>query len=168
MRPMMKILPCSVVLAALAAAASPAVAGGSKNSIGVGAQIQLSGTAGATVTYDAGQFHVTGLVGLADPPGPNNGEVDVGGSFYWHIGSTAMSDFGLGAALGIQSVNLGNPTNDNQTNIFIDPGFQIRAFIASNVSLSFTGGFSLELGDNSGLLFGGHVTGAAGVTYFFF
>lgn len=168
MPPMMKILPSSVVLASLVLATTPALAGGSKNSIGVGAEFELSGVRGATVSYDAGQFHVTGLVGINDPDGPDNGEVDVAGGFYWHVGTTAMSDFGLGARLGMQFSRLGNPTDNNQTNIFLEPGFQIRAFIASNVALSFTGGFMLGVGDDKTFAFGGDITGDAGVTYYFF
>ena len=60
------------------------------------------------------------------------------------------------------------------TLLFIEPAFQIRAFLASNVALSFTGGFSIGAADASDLVIGGQVTGIdgqvtgmAGVHYYF-
>lgn len=164
---MTKILSCSVIAAALLVSSS-AFAGGSKGSIGVGAEVQLSGLSGIGVDFDGGQFHVGGLFSAANPDGPDNGVVDIGGHFYFHVASTSMADFGLGGAIGIQMNRLGDPSDDNETNIFIDPGFQVRAFLNSNVSINLTGGFSIGVGDNKGFGLGAFPTGAAGFTYYFF
>jgi hypothetical protein len=164
---MMKILSSSMLLATLLIA-TPAFAGGSKGAIGVGAELQLSGVSGIGVDYDAGMFHVGGLVGAANPDGADNGDIQIGAHFYYHVASTSMSDFGVGGGIGIDFNRLGDPGDDNQTNIFLDPGFQIRAFIASNVALSFTGGFTIGVGDSKGFALGAAPNAAAGVSYYFF
>jgi hypothetical protein len=52
--------------------------------------------------------------------------------------------------------------------VFIQPGFQIRLFVASNVALSASGGFNIAAADAEGLLLDGDLTGALGVHYYFF
>lgn len=153
------------------ASVGTARAGGQPNSIGVGAELQVSGVGGLSVNYDAGKFHAGGFFGYFDPQGPNNVTVDVGGRFFFHIASTAMSDFSLGGSIGIESANdaPGNP--NRHTDVFIEPGFQIRAFIVSNVALSFTGGIVIGAADISELDLtsntSGRVTGMAGIHYYF-
>jgi hypothetical protein len=77
-----------------------------------------------------------------------------------------MSDFSVGGSLGVRSEGQG-PDNDSSTEVFIEPGFQIRAFLASNVALSFTGGFSIGAADASELVLDGQLSGLAGVHYYF-
>jgi hypothetical protein len=146
-------------------------AGGQPNSIGVGAELQISGVGGLSINYDAGKFHAGGFFGYFDPQGANNSTVDVGGRFFFHIASTAMSDFSLGGSLGIENANdAGNP-NNRHTDVFIEPSFQIRAFIVPNVALSFTGGIVIGAADISELDLtsntSGRVTGMAGIHYYF-
>ena len=170
-------------LAALivAATASVASAGGQAGSIGVGAEYQLSGLGGVSVNYDAGQFHLGGFLGYYDPNGPDNTVVEIGGRFYYHVHSTAMSDFGIGGGFGLASEPAGGGPNNNQnTNVYLEPGFQIRLFIASNVALSFTGGLVIGLIDAGGAAITGQgiggapafdtvgFSGGAGVHYYFF
>ena len=167
---MKKILLAAIIVFASAGTAS---AGGQPGSIGVGAEFQLSGLGGLSANYDAGRFHVGGFFGVEDPTGPNNTTIDVGGRFFFHVASTASSDFGVGGSLGIESTHdmAGNSVND----VFIEPSFQIRAFVATNVALSFTAGISigaadaggLEISGGSGGLFTTAVTGQAGVHYYF-
>lgn len=153
------------------ASAGTASAGGQPNSIGVGAELQVSGLGGLSVNYDAGKFHAGGFFGYFDPQGANNTTVDVGGRFFFHIASTATSDFSLGGSLGIESANdaPGNP--NRHTDVFIEPSFQIRAFIVSNVALSFTGGIVIGAADASELDLtsntSGRLTGMAGIHYYF-
>ena len=168
---MRKILSSSFVIAALLAAA-PAFAGGSKGAIGVGADLPLANNTlpEIAVDYDAGAFHVGGGIGAANPDGPDNGQFDISGHFYYHVASTAMADFGVGGGLTIDMQNLGTPpsgANDDVTNIYLEPGFQIRAFLASNVALSFTAGLSIGVGDNKDFFFGGNPLAAAGFRYYF-
>ena len=173
-------------LAALIVAmtASVASAGGQAGSLGVGAEYQLSGVGGASLNYDAGQFHLGGFLGFRDPAGPDNTLFEIGGRFYYHLHSTAMSDFGLGGTLGIASVPVGGMMNNNRnTDVYLEPGFQIRVFLASNVALSFSTGIVIGLIDASdvaitGQAVGGSVvdfgggnvifTGGAGIHYYFF
>jgi hypothetical protein len=150
-------------------AVGPAHAGGQPGSIGVGAEFQLSGLGGLSANYDEGKFHAGGFLGLSDPAGINNTVFDIGGRFYYHLAATAMSDFSIGGSLGIRSeyANPGMQNSGRLTAVLLEPGFQIRAFLAANVALSFSGGFSIGAADASGLALTGQVTGAAGVHYYF-
>jgi hypothetical protein len=176
---MKKIMLATILVLASVGTAS---AGGQPGSFGVGAEFQLSGLGGLSANYDAGKFHAGGFIGFSDPAGPNNTTVDVGGRFFFHVASTAMSDFSIGGGLGIESGydNPGNPMSTRHTFLFLEPSFQIRAFIASNVALSFTGGIEIGTVDasevrviggsatgnvNGGAL--GNVTGEAGIHYYF-
>lgn len=152
----------------LLASAGSALAGGQPGSLGVGAEVGLNGlTGGASLNYDTGQFHVGGFLRFEDGGGDDDTDISLGGRFYWHIHSTAMADFGIGGGLGFLSVDNG-PDVDRSSLLFFEPGFQIRAFVASNVALSFTGGFSIGLVDTEGALIDGQLTAGAGVHYYFF
>jgi hypothetical protein len=166
---MKKTLAAAIVT--LAATAGTAMAGGAANTIGVGAEFQLGGPGvgspgGISVNYDAGKFHVGGFFGLADPDGPSNTQFDVGGRFFYHVASTASADFSLGGSLGVLNQGRG-PGVGSQTVVFIEPGFQIRAFIVPNVALSFTGGISIGTGDVSTVEVSAQAVGIAGVHYYF-
>ena len=156
-----------------------ASAGGTEGTVGVGAEFALNGlTGGASINYDAGKFHVGGFLGFSDGDGPNNTNYTLGGRFFYHVASTAMSDFGIGGTLGFFSAD----GAERLTLMFLEPSFQIRLFLASNVALSFNagivigvvdadgiavgGGSLINTGDGS-LFAGGGVTGVAGVHYYF-
>lgn len=165
----------------LVAAAGVAHAGGQEGSLGVGAEAQLSGIGGASLNYDAGMFHAGGFLGFHDAQGDDNDIFLLGGRFFYHVHSTAMSDFGVGGTIGVASENNPMPV-DRQTYLFVEPSFQIRLFVASNVALSFNGGIVIGVMDaeqvdlggqlvGGGLQIGGgsvSVTGGAGVHYYFF
>ena len=157
------------------AATSAAHAGGSPGSIGVGAEAQLSGIEGFSVNYDAGHFHVGGMLGYYDPANGNNSVFELGARFFYHVHSTAMADFSLGANLGLASVPSG--MNTRATDVYLEPGFQIRLFLASNVAISATGGIVIGVLDasdttpneiKSGVAVTGQITGIAGIHYYFF
>jgi hypothetical protein len=162
----------------LAASAGVASAGGQAGSLGVGADFQLSGLGGPSINYDAGQFHVGGFFSFFDPEGPDNTVFQIGARFFYHVHSTAMSDFSLGGNFGIASEPNPGMMNDRDTDVFLEPAFQIRLFLASNVALSFDGGITIGLVDAGGAAvtaqgisttpdpFG--FTGGAGVHYYFF
>jgi hypothetical protein len=163
---MTKTLLAAVIVCASAGTAS---AGGQPGSFGVGAEFQLSGIGGLSANYDAGKFHVGGFLGFFDPRGVNNTTVDIGGRFFYHVASTAMSDFSIGGSLGIQSIyaNPGDVNSARLTNLFLEPSFQIRAFLASNVAVSFTGGIEIGAVDASEVNVTGNIIGEAGVHYYF-
>lgn len=155
----------------LAATAGTASAGGAPNTVGVGAEFQLGGPGvgspgGLSVNYDAGKFHVGGFFGLADADGPSNTLIEVGGRFFFHVASTASADFSIGGSVGVANQGQG-PGADSTTVVFIEPGFQIRAFIVPNVALSFTGGLSVGAGDVSTVEISAQAVGIAGVHYYF-
>jgi hypothetical protein len=165
---MKNILMFATGLSVLALGAGTAMAGGSEGSIGVGAEYQLAGLGGLSANYDLGQFHLGGFMSFDDDGGTDDTDVALGGRFYFHLHSTAMSDFGIGGSFGVGFVGDGNPNTDNATVIYIEPGMQVRAFVASNVALSFTAGLTLATGDADGIAITGQPTGVAGVHYYFF
>ncbi|MDX2093642.1 MAG: hypothetical protein SFX73_37730 [Kofleriaceae bacterium] len=161
----------------LSAATGIASAGGQEGSIGAGVEYQLAGLSqvgnlgGPSINYDAGKFHVGGYLSLFDGDGADNTSIGLGGRFFYHVHSTAMSDFGVGSNIGF--VNFDNPLpldqDNSDTALFIEPGFQIRLFVASNVALSFNAGIVIgALDAPGGFALTGNVTGGAGVHYYFF
>jgi hypothetical protein len=172
----------TITLAALLflAQAGTASAGGTEGTVGVGAEFAINGaTGGVSMNYDAGNFHVGGFLGFSDGDGANNTNYTLGGRFFYHVGSTAMSDFGIGGTLGFLSLDSNVGMNDERTTLmFIEPSFQIRLFLASNVALSFNAGIVIGLVDADGIAVtggpidstgvgGGGITGGAGVHYYF-
>jgi hypothetical protein len=150
------------------AATSLAHAGGSPGSLGVGAEFQINGVGGASLNYDAGDFHLGGFFGFADDDGADNTVFDVGARFYYHVHSTAMSDFGVGGSLGILSFpEAGVPDPDRNTGLFLEPGVQMRLFLASNVAISASTGISIGLVDVDGVVITGQVI-TGGIHYYFF
>jgi hypothetical protein len=147
------------------AAAGVAEAGGQPGSIGVGAEAQLSGLSGASMNYDAGDFHVGAFLGFHDPGGPDDDALVLGGRFFYHLHSTTSSDFGLGGTIGIGSQN---SPGDRLTLLYLEPGFQIRMFLASNVALSFNAGVSIGVMDADNVDLGGQLNAGAGIHYYFF
>jgi hypothetical protein len=152
------------------ATAGTASAGGSKGSIGVGAESQLNGVLdGISANYDMGEFHLGGFLSFSDSGGEDDTDIAFGGRFYYHVHSTAMADFGIGGQFGVGLIGDRMPGMDNNTTlVFIEPGLQIRAFVASNVALSFTGGLTLGVADAEGVAVTGQLNAVAGVHYYFF
>ncbi|TMQ18527.1 MAG: hypothetical protein E6J90_19970 [Deltaproteobacteria bacterium] len=149
---MKQILFAAMIVFATAGTAS---AGGVPGSIGVGAELELSNLGGVSANYDAGRFHVGGFIGFNDPSGASNETLDIGGRFFFHIASTATSDFSIGGGLGIESANHPQPQG-RTTALFLEPG-----------ALSFTGGLSIGTVDASSVKITGDFTGTAGVHYYF-
>ena len=158
------LLIAALVVASFAGSSGTALAGGIPGSIGVGAEFEISNLGGISVNYDAGKFHVGGFLGFDDPPGSDNDQFDIGGRFFYHIASTASADFSLGGGLGIRSQAT---AGDRATELFLEPGFQIRAFIVPKVALSFTGGISIGTVDAEGVQITGDFNSLAGVHYYF-
>ncbi len=58
--------------------------------------------------------------------------------------------------------------DDDDIDVHLEAGAQIRAFITSNVALSASGGFGFIFDEGDDFFgFGGQLMGAMGVTYFF-
>jgi hypothetical protein len=170
-----------ITIAIALAAAGTANAGGKSGSVGVGAELDLQGIGGVSVNYDAGSFHVGGFLGydrdrgLGGGMGGTDSVFVFGGRFFYHLHSTAMSDFSVGALVslenapnGFDNLQCNGPNNPRCNGVFIEPGFQLRAFITSNVALSFTGGIVIGTIDSARVLIGAQVDAVAGVHYYFF
>ncbi|HEX7700194.1 MAG TPA: hypothetical protein VF403_05720 [Kofleriaceae bacterium] len=161
----------SMIVLGLAGAAH---AGGQAGSIGVGAEYQMSGVGGLSVVYDAGLFHVGGMIGFDDPAGANNTVFQLAGEFYYHVHHSAFADFGLGGSLGFNSVPvppMGMVGNQRNTEVYLEPGFQIRAFLSSNVALSATAGLIIGTVDASRVAITGQnfgASGGVGIHYYFY
>jgi hypothetical protein len=161
----------SMIVLGLAGAAH---AGGQAGSIGVGAEYQLSGVGGVSVVYDAGLFHLGGMLGFDDPAGADNTVFQLAGEFYYHVHHSAFADFGLGGSLGFSSdpvAPMGGMAATRHTNVYLEPGFQIRAFLSSNVALSATAGIVIGTVDASEVQITGQNVGAAGgvgIHYYFY
>lgn len=166
---MKKNLSIATGVLALVLGAGVASAGGSKGSLGVGTEVQLNGQLGGiSANYDMGEFHLGGFLGFSDDGGDDDTDVALGARFYYHVHSTAMADFGVGGSFGLGLIGDRAGGDNNQTWVFLEPGFQTRAFIASNVALSFTGGLTIATADAEGMAVTGQVTALAGVHYYFF
>lgn len=158
----------SAVLVGLSGVAS---AGGSAGSFGVGAEYTLLGIGGASVNFDQGDFHVGGFFGFSsNNAGVNGGQtrIDFGGRFFYHVHSTAMSDFGIGAQVGLRFDDDESPADDDFTGFYVDLGAQIRTFLSSNVALSATVGVGIAAADDDGEVLAGDVIGVGGIHYYFF
>jgi hypothetical protein len=157
----------------VAVLAGAAHAGGQSGSIGVGAEYQLNGIGGASLNADQGDFHAGGFVGFSDEPGAGNTTLMLGARFFWHVHTTAMSDFAVGGGFGFASVPDDAPmSNDQLSQIFIEPSVQVRLFLASNVAASATTGVVIGVVDAEGVgitgqAIGGLTTGL-GLHYYFF
>jgi len=171
----------------LLALSTPAFAGGQEDSLGVGAEYMMNGlSGGASVNYDIGKMHFGGFIGFfdnGDEMGNDTTDYTLGGRFFYHMHSTAMSDFSIGGAVGFYSdESRGGGDTQRDTYLYIEPGVQIRAFVAANVALSFNVGVVLAANDDDGIAIGGGtfvgrgsnsgiggiVTGSAGIHYYFF
>jgi hypothetical protein len=161
-------------LLALAILSVPTVASANvPGSIGIGVEAQINGTGGISVNYDGGKYDAAGFFGLVDP-GTNNSTTtyEVGGRFFYHLHQTPTTDFGLGGSIGLDSTP--NANNDRQNLLFLEPGFQIRWFVAANLALSFAGGIIIGVADAQGVAIGGqsvaggaNAVAGAGITYYF-
>jgi hypothetical protein len=159
----------SFVFLATVAVTGSAWAGGSPNSLGVGAEAVFTGDdgiGGISANYDMGALHFGGYLGIADPAGADNTSLQLGGRFFYHVHSSAMADFGVGGTLAYANVPAGG--GEKADLVYLVPGFQIRAFVASNVALSFSSGIALGLGDADGVALNGQLTSSAGIHYYFF
>ncbi len=173
----MKACIASIIAAlALTLAASSASAQESQRGLGVGAQSMLTsdsiiafngGVSGASLTYDAGAFHIDGIFGLISQNGTSFG---LGGRFWYTIHGGGLADLSVGGGLGFADDEDGDGTD-----IHFEAGAKIRLFLVSNVALHATVGLGFifeDDDDNDGpdddtfVLTGQNVSGM-GITYFF-
>jgi len=152
---------------------SISLAGGA--GLGLGGTVPLigGGPAGVNVVYDAGMFHVEGLLGFTSQPTVGGGDrtsnwiFGAGGWYHFHRGTS--SDFSLGALIAINYLSM---PGGSATLTSIEPGALIRAFVTPNVAVFARAGLGILLGDSApgggaNFYLGSQPTIVAGFTYFF-
>jgi hypothetical protein len=167
----------TTILAALVLtlAAPSASAQEAERGLGVGAQAMLTtagffdpGVSGASLTYDAGAFHIDGIFGLFSS-GDTGFGLGVQGWYMLHGGGIA--DLSVGGGLGFAD----DEDSDDGIDVHLNGGIKIRLFLVSNVALSAIVGLGFifedddEELDNDDDLFviTGQNLGSMGITYFF-
>lgn len=150
--------------------ASPAHA---ENGLGVGVQSMLTGpgnpgliagsVSGASITYDAGIFHVDGIFGLS---AGGNTRFGLGGQFWYVLHGGGIADLSIGGGIGVAD------DGDDDTDFHMNGGLKIRLFLVSNVALSTVFGLGFifdddDIDDEEDIVIGGQSVGSMGITYFF-
>jgi hypothetical protein len=170
-------------LVALAILAAPAVASANvPNAFGLGVEMQVNGTGGIALDYDLGKMDFGGFFGLVDPgTAGSSTSYQLGGRFFYHLHMTPTTDFSVGGSLGLDSERPAMATGRVNL-VFLEPGFQIRWFVAQNLALSFAAGIVIGVADANGVAIGGQTIGgstgqggaldlgpgaAAGIMYYF-
>lgn len=154
---------CLFAALMLVGVAGSASAGGSPGTIGVGAEFQIAGPGGASMNYDAGDFHAGGFLGFADTDADDDTVWTIGGRFFYHLHTTTDADFGVGGSIGIVSQPDGGPNDGRDTLVFVEPGIQIRLFLAANVALSASTGLVIGIVDADGVAITGSAIGSSRV-----
>jgi hypothetical protein len=132
--------------------------------LGLGVVETFGGNTGLNLVFDGGPWHAEGLLFLSGIEGDSR--IDLGARGWFHLHSTTNADFSVGGGLGIDRWD---PSGDNNTRtvVGIDLGFNIRAFVTSNVAVGAFGGLRVATGDRDGFQLGGTPLGAFSLTYFF-
>jgi hypothetical protein len=136
---------------------------------GLGIADTLGGPPGINGVFDAGIWHAEATLRLSNLD--NTSRIDLGGHGWYHLHTGASSDFSVGGGLSLARVDPEGNRPDGSSNassiIGIDLGFQIRAFVTSNVAVAATGGLQVLTGDGDGFVLGGQPIAAFSFTYFF-
>jgi hypothetical protein len=128
----------------------------------------LTGPFGPAIVYNMKLFHIEGLLAFESNGATN---LAVGGRFWFHAHQTAASTLSLGGGVGFTSTETEpippETRSDDQTNVLLEGGAQIRFFPVSNVAISASAGLAVLSGDADLFALTGQLTGGAGLTYFF-
>ena len=167
------LVPAILILVALS---RPAAAQGSDGTgFGFGVQAMLTDfgvattgqfLAGPSLAYQARRAHVE-LIGHYE----SNGQTVFGlaGRAFYELHSTRSADFSVGGGVGFVNLEI-EGIDASTTDIHIELGGQVRAFVAPNFALGASVGLGVialeDLPDLVGLT--GQLVGSAGATYFFF
>jgi hypothetical protein len=139
---------------------------------GLGIADTLGGPTGINGVFDGGPWHAEVTLALSNAN--ETSRIDLGAHGWFHLHTGASSDFSVGGGLSLDRVDppgdrpagLGGGSNASST-VGIDLGFQIRAFVTSNVAVAATGGLQVLTGDGDGFVLGGQPVGAFSLTYYF-
>jgi hypothetical protein len=156
---------------AVAGGASAGVAGEARG-LGLGASSMLGllaannasiGVFGPAVYYDAGRYHLEGMLGFASAESFT--DVALGARFWYHMHQSPSADFSLGGGLGFISLDFDG--GGDATVIDLEGGAQVRFFLVDNVALSASLGLALLTSDLDAVLVTGNLFGSTGIAYYF-
>jgi hypothetical protein len=135
--------------------------------LGVGGAFMLyGGLGGLSVAFDGGPWHLESILSLEKAGSGAEVQLGLGARFWFHLHSTGSSDFSVGGGVGYQNDTDGAADDDAVLNI--DVGTQARAFIANNVAISATLGFSVLTLDANAFALTATPLLIAGFHYYFF
>jgi len=164
-----------IAFAAAGVVASQAGQARAQSSVGVGAETTLINStfglfdAGALAfVYDAGSFHIDGLLTFISFE-DNDLVFGVGGRAFFEVHESSRADFSLGGGLAIIHTDHDPDAQEDETDIVLEAAGKIRVYLASNVAVHTTLGLGILLADEGGDVFGlfGRLSGTLGITYFF-
>jgi hypothetical protein len=161
-----------VICAGLGVASSARAETPVHGQFGLGVADTLGGPTGINGVFDGGIWHAEATLGLSSAN--STSRIDLGAHGWYHLHTGASSDFSVGGGLSLDRLDppgdrpagAGGGSNATST-IGIDLGFQIRAFVTSNVAVAATGGLQVLTGDGDGFVLGAQPIGAFSFTYFF-
>jgi len=135
-----------------------------EGAVGVGIESTLAGAAGPALVVQTPAFHVEGILAFADQG--DETDLILAGRFWYAINQTQRSDFSVGGGIGLLFDDNGG--GDNDTDVELDLGAQLRAFLVPNVALSVSLGFVFvsTAGPNP-LALTGDLLASGGIAYFF-
>ena len=137
-----------------------------ESSVGVGVQGLLGapGTLfGPAVIFQTPAFHIEGILAFSDV----GDETDLGlaGRFWYAVHQTPSSDFSVGGGIGLL---IDDDGNENDLDLEIDLGAQLRAFLVPNVAINTSLGFVIVTADGANTIAAtGGLLATTGITYFF-
>ena len=157
MKQIITLATLALTLIALPAASAQA------EGLGIGAQAMLTGPTGASLTYDAGPFHVDGIFGLT---AGNETRFGLGAQFWYVINGGGVADLSVGGGIGVED------EGNDDTDFHLSGGLKLRLFLVSNVALSSTLGLGFifdddDVNDEEDIVLTGQTLGSMGITYFF-
>lgn len=155
----------AVFALALGGSAARADEAARAGNVGVGYAAMLDGPNGLNFVYDGGRWHADAILGFSNSDGGGS-ELGIAARGWFHLHHTTSADFSIGGGLGFIHQNPPGPGSRDTTDIEL--GFQIRAFITSNVALGAFGGLAVLAGDGDGVHLGAQPLGDLSLTYYFF
>ena len=158
----------AVALAALCGATGSALAqetvpASTRGGLGLGYAQTLTGVGGLNAVFDAGPWHADAILGFS---GNGSTQIRIAGRGWFHLHSTAASDFSLGGGLALVNTNPDGAV-ESTNNLYIELGALFRFFVVSNVSISMFGGLAVGAADADGFAISAQPLSQLAVTYFF-
>lgn len=129
--------------------------------------LDFSPAGAATLSYDAGNFRIDGLLYMlfiARDNVDDQGAFAIGARAFYKLHSSSKADFSVGGGLVLGFVDAG----DTDLRLGLDGAVQLRVWLASNVALNGSAGIGFSIGDSPFVFaLSGQLTGGFGLIYYF-